>query len=319
MRSLFALALAALCLAAHAQSDFPSKPIRILNPYPPGGASDVIARSIGERLTQKLKQPVIVDSRTGASGMIGAAACKAAPPDGYNYCILFSDILVVNPYIYKKVAYNVDRDFVPVVDLVNIDSMVTVRSSLGINSLQELVEYARKNPGKLTWASVGQASSPHLIMEKVAQTANVQINHIPYQGAGPGTMAMLGGQIDASMTGYGNVAPYVQQGTIKPLAVLGNTRLPLLPNVPTLREEGVGFTGQLWQALFAPAGTPAQAIEVMNKTINEVLADPAYVKQHLAPLGFSVSGGSPGDLRDRVRREQGQWGDLAKALNLSLE
>lgn len=319
MKLLISLALAASCLTVHAQADFSQKPIRIIVPYPTGGAADTIARSVGNVLTKRLNQTIVIDNRGGASGMIGATACKTAAADGYNYCMLFSDILAINPFVFKRIAYDAQKDFVPVIHVVNVDGVVVAPTSLPANNLRELVAYAKANPGKLNWASIGVASSPHLVLEKINKSAGTDIKHIPYQGGGPVTAALLASQVDVTMSGYGLVAPHIKAGRMKALGALGARRSPLIPDIPTLVEQGVDFTGQIWLGLFAPAGTPAGNIEVLNKHINEILADPAFVQQNLTPGGYAPTGGPARALSERVRSDQQQWGDLARSLNLALD
>lgn len=319
MKALLALAIAACSLTAQAQADFSQKPIRIIVPYPTGGAADAISRSLGQILTKKLNQVIVVDNKGGASGMIGAAACKNAPADGYNYCMLFSDIVAINPFVFKRIAYDVQKDFVPVIHVVNVDGVIVAPTSLPANNLKEFAAYAKSNPGKLNWASIGVASSPHLVLEKVNKSMGLDVKHIPYQGGGPVTAAMLANQVDVTMSGYGLVAPFIKAGTMKALGALGAKRSPLIPDIPTLVEQGVDFTGQIWLGLFAPTGTPAPQIEAVNKAVNEILADPTYVQQYLTPGGYAPTGGNPRALADRVKSDQQQWGDLARSLNLALD
>ena len=319
MKLLLSLVMAACCLTAHAQADFSHKPIRFIVPYPAGGAADAISRALGSVLTKRLNQTIVVDNKGGASGMIGATACKTAPADGYNYCMLFSDIVAINPFVFKRIAYDSQKDFVPVIHVVNVDGVVVVPTSLPANNLKELAAYAKANPGKLNWASIGVASSPHLVLEKFNKTMGTDIKHIPYQGGGPVTAALLANQVDATMSGYGLLAPHIKAGTMKALGALGAQRSPLIPTIPTLAEQGVDFTGQIWLALFAPTGTPNAQIDLLNKHINEILADPAFVAQNLTPGGYAPTGGTPKALADRVRSDQQQWGDLARSLNLALD
>lgn len=319
MKMLLSLAIAACCFTANAQTDFSQKPIRIIVPYPTGGAADTISRSLGNLLTKRLNQTIVVDNKGGASGMIGAAACKNAPADGYNYCMLFSDIVAINPFVFKRIAYDVQKDFVPVIHVVNVDGVVVAPSSLPANNLKELAAFAKSNPGKLNWASIGVASSPHLVLEKVNKSLGTDIKHIPYQGGGPVTAALLASQVDVTMSGYGLVAPHIKAGKMKALGALGAKRSPLIPDIPTLVEQGVDFTGQIWLGLFAPTGTPSAHIELLNKHINEILSDPAFVQQSLTPGGYAPTGGAPRALAERVRTDQQQWGDLARSLNLALD
>ena len=309
----------ACCISSHAQSDYPQKPIRIIVPYPTGGAADAISRSLGQLITKRTNQPVVIENKGGASGMIGAAACKNAPADGYTYCMLFSDIIAINPFVFKNIAYDAEKDFAPVVHVVNVDGVIVAPVAFPPNNLKDLITYAKANPGKINWASIGVASSPHLVLEKINKSAGTDIKHIPYQGGGPVTVALLANQVDVTMSGYGLVAPHIKQGTMKALAALGAKRSPLIPNIPILTEQGIDFTGQLWLALFAPTGTSPTQIEFINKLVNDILADPAYVQLNLSPGGYAPTGGTRAALAERVKKDQQEWGSLAKALNLALD
>ncbi len=311
-------ALLAACFSVFAQSPWPSRTIRIINPYPPGGSSDQLVRPIAEKLAAALRQPVIVENKAGASGMIGATACKQAPADGYTLCILFSDILAINPYIYKTISY-ASKDFVPIVGLAKVDALVVTRPSLGITSMKTLEQAARARPGQLSFSSAGVGSSPHLIGEQISKSFRVEFNHVPFQGTAPAVVALLGGQVDATMTTYSVASQHITGGKLIPLAVLGDKRLAALPNVPTLTEEGVPFEGQVWQGLFAPAGTSERVITLLNNAVNTVLSDPEFIRAQLTANGFTAMGGPPQELQRRVNIDGAVWGGLAKNLNLKLE
>lgn len=319
MKTLLALAFCLASTAAIAQEAWPSRPIRIINPYPAGGASDVIARSIGEVLAQRLKQPVIVENRTGAAGQIGANACRSAPPDGYTFCILLSDILVIHPYVYKSLQYDVNRDFVPVVSLAAVDVVILAGGKSPAKDLKEFAAASRSEKKPLTWSTFGTGSSAHLLLEQISRSLGVEITNVPYQGGAPANAALLGGQVDMTLSGYGIVAQHVTAGSLKPLAVLGSKRIAALPSTPTLSEQGVDFKAQLWQALLAPRGTPAMVVNTMNAQINEILRDPAFVAKHFTPGGYTVTGGTPDDLSETVRQDSAEWGALAKTLNIKLD
>lgn len=320
---LVALALAATVGLAPAtvvaQEAYPSKPIKFIVPYSPGGASDVIARAVGEQLTQRFKQPVIVESRTGAAGQIGANACRQAPPDGYTFCILLTDILAIHPYTFKKLPYDVSKDFASVISLVNVDAVVIASGKSPAKDLRELAALEKKAKGRLIFGSFGTGSSAHLLLERMSRVFSVEITHVPYQGGIPANMAVMGGLVDMSLSGYGIIAQHIAAGTVKPVAVLGKMRIALLPNTPTLSEQGIDSKAELWQALFAPKGTPASVINTINAAINEILRDPAFVARHLTPGGYTVTGGSPADLDETIRQDSAEWSAIAKALNLSLE
>ena len=302
-----------------AQDAYPSRPIKIIIPYAPGGASDVIARALGEELTPRFKQPVIVESRTGAAGTIGANACKSAPPDGYTYCILLTDILAIHPFLYKKLPYDVTTDLVPVMSLAVVDSVVMGNGKSPAKDLKELAALAKASNRPLTFGTFGVGSSAHLLVEQLSKSLGVEINAIPYQGGAPANAALIGGQVDMTLSGYGIIAQHIVAGTVKPLAALGKKRIALLPNTPTLAEQGVNFRAELWQALFAPRDTPAAAINTLSAAINEILRNPQFVAKYMTPGGYTVTGGSPADLAETIRQDTAEWGVLAKTLNLKLD
>lgn len=320
MKRVLALALAlASAAGGMAQEVYPSRPIRIINPFPAGGAADVIVRNIGEALGPRLKQPVFVENRTGAAGMIGAQACKSAAPDGYTFCILLSDILVIYPHIYKNISYDAVKDFAPVVSLANVDTIIAAGGSVPAKDLKELAAWAKASRRTLTWSSYGNGSSSHLLLEQVAKSLGVPITNVPYQGGAPANAALLAGHVDLTLSAYGNLAQQVAVGAVKPMATLNRKRLAALPDTPTLGEQGVEFKAQLWQALFAPKGTPPAAIQTINAAVNEILRDPAFVARSMAPGGYSVTGGTPAELDEIVRQDGSEWGALAKSLNLRLD
>lgn len=319
MKVVLALALSLVSAACLAQDTYPSRPIRIINPFPAGGAADIIARGVGEQLALKLKQPVVVDNRTGAGGRIGAQACKAAPPDGYAFCLLLSDILVIHPHIYKNIPYDVAKDFAPVVPVVNVNTFVAVAGASPAKDLKELAAGAKAGKKTLTWSTFGTGSSAHLLLEQVSKSLGMEITHVPYQGGAPANAALLAGHVDMTLTDYGTIAQHMTTGTLKPVAAFSRQRLPFLPNTPTLTEQGVDFKAQIRQALFAPAGTPPAAIGMVNAAVNEILRDPAFVARVMTPAGYTVTGGTPAELGEHVRQDSAEWGVLAKALNVKLD
>lgn len=318
--NIIVICAAAVCLnpSADAQNNYPTKPIKIINPYAPGGSSDQLARVIAEKLSGSLHQPVIVENRTGASGMIGATACKQAAADGYTICILFSDILAINPYIYKNISY-ASKDFVSIVGLATVDTLVVTRPSLGVTSIKGLESAAKNSASPLSFSTAGVGSSPHLIGERIAKSFKVDFNEVPYQGTAPAVIALLGGQVDATMTTYSVASQHIASGKLVPIAVLGDRRLPSLPSIATLTEQGIVFDGRVWQGFFAPAGTPKKVVNQLNEAVNKILKDPEFVQLQLRANGFTAMGGSPEDLDRRVTIDGEIWGNLAKSLNLKLD
>lgn len=318
MKMLLPLLLALTTITAFAQADFSAKPLRIISPYPPGGAADALARQIAAPLGKRLNQSVVVENKPGAGGSIGATACKSSPPDGYTYCMFLTDIVALNPYTFKRLAYDADRDFAPVASVASLE-LVIVGPAAGPGTLKEALAYAKANPGKLNWGSFGIGTSAHLLLEKIKKSAGVDIQHIPYQGGGPAVNAVLSGEVQLTMLAAAQAQPHIQSGKMKPLAALGGRRLATFPEVPTLAEQGIDFNSTLWLGLFAPVGVSAAHVAVVNRTVNEILSDPSFVQQVLVPAGYLPIPGTPQAFTERVKRDQLEWGSIARGLNLALE
>ena len=317
MKKLFLLSsLFALAAASAAQSQYPDKPIRIMVPYPPGGAADAVSRDIGAQLTQKLGQAIVVENRSGANGNIGAAACKSARADGYTLCMIYSDIFTINPFVYKNIPFGVEKDFVPVAGVVNVDVVVLAPTSAKIARLNG--DWHKKS-STLNWSSTGMGGSSHLLMSKINATFGTSIAHVPYQGGGPAMQSLLSNEAQFSMIGLAQALPHITAGKVVPLAVLGDKRSVSAPDVPSIAEAGIDFSGTVWLGLFAPAGMdPAQILKI-NHAVNEILEDPKFVAQNLRPGGYTPIAGAPEALIQRVRRDQKEWRPLADSLNLGLE
>jgi len=322
MRTICAVLLGAVALAfsigASAQDAFPSKPIKMLVVYPPGGGGDILARTLSEAVSKLAGQPMVVENRPGAGGMIGTAACKNAAADGYTYCMVLSDIVTINHHIFKKVPYDVDRDLRPVASIASVPVVVFVNKSNPANNMRDFAAYSRQNKGKVNWASWGMGTSAHIFMAHYNKAQDADFTHVPYQGVPQILNAVLSNEVDSSMVLYGPLAQYLEKGEIKPIGVLAEKRLKQLPNVPTVNEQGLNFSPTLWYGIFAPAATPNAIVERMNSIFNTAMADPAVAK-FLDGQGFSPLPDSPKGFGERVKKDRDGWGPVAKSLNLALD
>ena len=310
-------AVAALCLAAaaHAQPAYPSRPITLVNPYAAGGPADTLARGLAHQLEQRLKQPVIVDSKAGGAATIGTGFVARAKPDGYTLLVGTSAGHVVTP-LMQKVAYDGIADFSFVAVVANQGNVLVANPSLGVNELQGLVALAQKEPGKLNYASAGTGGATHLGAETFLQRAQIKITHVPYQGAAPALKDVLGGQVQLAMLNVAATKAFIDEGKLKALAFGGTSRSPLLPQVPTMAEAGItDAASSTWYTLAAPKGTPPEVIAVLAKAVAETNADPAYQKL-LASVGADRRELTPAETTAFVQRDKTSMVTLLGTLGL---
>lgn len=295
---------------AVAQSAWPTKAIRFVVPYPAGGNSDLLARLVGQRLTEGLGQPVVIDNRGGAGGAIGAAEAARAEPDGYT--LLLGDIAThaINPAIMEKMNYK-PESLTPVVRLSSVSLLLVVYSKFEAKSVGDLVKLAKEKPGTLNFASSGAGSAQHLAFEYFKSKAGIDMVHVPYKGSAPAMNDLIGGQIPAMIDG--TAVPHVKDGLLRALAVTGTKRSPVLPEVPTMQEAGVaGYEYVSWHGMFVPAGTPAPIIERLNTEVNKILKDPV-VRERMATLNIDLVGGTSDEFAAFIRAEASKVRDIAKA------
>ena len=309
-----ALATAGLPTAAQAQA-WPQRPIRIVVPYTPGGASDITARLLAERLSVSLQQPVTVDNRAGASGIVGTEAVAKAPPDGYTLAFVASSH-VVNKALFPKLDYDPIRSFAPITQTANVQLVLVVPASLGVNSVADLVTMAKAKPGALSYASSGSGSNPQLFAEMFKQAAGIDVVHVPYKGSTAAHADLLAGRTQLMFDALASVAPHVKSGRLKLLALAGPKRSALLPDVPTVAEAGLpGYGATSWGALLAPAGTPAAVIERLHKDSVAAL-NSHEVKERLGALGAEVVASTPEQLADLMQREETRYTQMIRTLNI---
>ena len=306
-----ALVLSAVPLIVSAQN-FPNRPLRLIVPFPPGGATDAFARIVQARWAESLGQNIVIENRAGAGGMIGADLVAKAPPDGYTLLIGNIAALAMNVGVYSKMPYDPAKDFAPVLRTVDVNYALVVHPNVPARTLPELIAHAKANPGKLSYGSAGAGSAPHLATELLKQRAGIDILHVPYKGGGPMVADLLGGQIQLGIGDQANLMPQVKAGKLRVLAVGSARRSPYYPEVPTIAESDLpGFEAGAWQGLAAPAGTPADVVRRLNESLARVMELPD-VKERLLGAGLEPVGGSPDDFARFIRAEIVKWVKVAK-------
>ena len=312
------IATAALALPAHAQQ-YPTKPIRLLIPSPPGGGTDILGRILKEGLTELWGQPVVADNRGGASGRIAAAAVAKAPPDGYTLFFTYGGVMTTGLPLFRKLPYDPIRDFAPVAPMAHVPGVLVAHPSFPAKTVADLIKLAKAKPGGLTHASSSIGSSSHLNMELFKQMSGIDMLQVSYPGDAPALIALLGGQVQF---GFNNVVaawPHIQSGKLRPIAVATAQRVGNLPEVPTVAESGLpGYEGILFYALFAPAKTPAAIVNKLNEAVKQIKQMPA-VKQQLATLGAIPVDMSPSELGTLVRRELDKWTKVIHARGIQAD
>ena len=311
-RLLVLAAALGLTLAAHAQS-FPSKPIRLICPFPPGGAVDIASRAIAAELSKNLGQTVTVDNKPGAGGNIGGAEAARSAPDGYTIFMTTSGISAINPFLYAKMPFDPMKDLLPVTALVSLNNVLVVHPSVKANSVSELIALAKAQPGAVTYASSGSGTSIHMSAEMLKHLAGINMTHIPYKGSAPALTDLMGGQVMVMLDNIPSALPHIKSGKLRALATTGAKRDPLLPELPTLAEAGVsGYESGVWFGLAVPAGTPREIVAKLNAEAIKGTKAPDYVKR-MTELGYNIMGSSPEQMGEMLRGEVTRWGPIVKA------
>lgn len=289
-----------------AAQDWPSRPVTLVNPFAAASAVDVVARLVAQRMTQNLNRSILVENRTGASGNIGTEYAAKAKPDGYTFLIGSPGSMAINPYLFKKLPYDAEKDFVAVTTLVSFPQVVIVNPKLPVNTLAELIAYVKANPGKTNHASSGTGSTAHLVMELIKADAGLQITHIPFRGGSPATQAVIAGDVQMAVEGLPSLPAHLKAGTVRAVAVTSAARAPSLPNVAAVSETIKDFDASAWIILFAPTGTPAAIIDRLAQEASKALQDPE-VKAKLADMGASTVGGTPAQTAAYHRKEMAKF------------
>jgi len=314
-------ALGALAaLPAFAQSDaYPSKPVKVVVPFPPGGGGDNQARLVLTRVGRELGQPIVFENIAGAGGNVGASAVARAPADGYTLLYGTNGTHGINHALYKNPGFNPRKDFEPIGRLTSIPALLVVRPGLEVNSVQELLQLIRAKPGALTFGSAGNGTTSHLAGEMLKTRAGLNMVHVPYKGGGPAMVDLLAGRIDFMIDVVPSTAPQVKGGKLKALAVSSGQRVASFPDVPTLAESGLpGFQIVAWDALFAPAGTPRPVIDKLSSALRKALADPE-LRQQVSGRGSELTPSTPEELGQWVASEMDKWGAAVKAANATID
>jgi len=320
-RSFLARAAGAIAVTAFAAGTalaaFPDKPLHLIVPFAPGGGTDAIARSLGIGMSQLLGQPVIIDNKPGAGTIIGDDFVAKSPPDGYTL-VVATFAHAVNPSLMSKLPFDTDRAFAPVVLLARGPNVLVVRADSPFKSVKDVLNAARKTPGKLTYASQGNGTSAHLAGEMFDNLAKVHMTHIPYKGAGPALTDLMGGQVDMMFATAAAAAPLVNGGKLRALGVTSPQRAPALKDVPAIAETVPGYSVESWYGLFAPAGTPAAVIARLNAAATKAVQT-AEFRQKIEPEGLMPSTGTPEELDSFVRGEEARWRKVVKENNLKTD
>lgn len=305
--------LLALSAAGVAAQPYPSKPIRLVVPFPAGGTTDILAREVGQRLSLSLGQPVVIDNRPGAAGNIGSELVAKSVPDGYTLLMATVGTHAINPNLYARIPYDHVKDFAPVVLVASVPNVLEVTPSLPVNSVADLIKLAKEKPGQINFASSGSGTSIHLSGELFKTMAGVDMTHVPYKGSAPAITDLIGGQVQVMFDNLPSSLPQIKAGKLRAIAVTSAQRAPALPDIPTIAESGLpGFEATSWFGIVAPAGTPPAIIARINADVNQWLQSPE-AKEKLLAQGAVAAGGSPEQFAAYIQAETEKWGRVVKA------
>jgi tripartite-type tricarboxylate transporter receptor subunit TctC len=316
--ALFATAIALCAGGAWAQAGYPVKPVRLVVPSSPGGGTDITARLLAPKLTERLGQQVVVENRAGAGTMIGTEVVAKAAPDGYTLLMGLST-LAINPAMYKKVPFDPVRDFAPISQVITAPNMLVVHPSVPARTVKELITFARARPGQLNYASAGHGTNPHLSMELFLSMTGTRMVHVPYKGLGPGIVDLLAGHVTVATATMLTGLPHVKSGRLRLLGTTGNKRAAVLPDAPTVAEAGVaGYEASQWYGVLAPAQTPKEIVTRLHAEIVRILQAPD-MKQKLAADGTDPVGSSPDEFARYIKSELAKWGKVARDAGIQPE
>jgi tripartite-type tricarboxylate transporter receptor subunit TctC len=313
---LLALLLALVAFAVEGQERYPSRPIRLIVPFAPGGSTDIFARLIAERAQAPLGQPVVVENRAGAAGNIGAEAVARSAPDGYTLLMATTGVMAINNALYKNMTYDAAKDLEPVLFVASITNVLIVPPDFPAKSVAELIAAAKKEPGKLSFASSGAGSSTHMSAELFKSMSGTDILHVPYKGSGQALPDLMSGRVSMMFENAPGAVSHIKAGKVRALAVTGLKRSPAMPELPTVAESGVpGYESLSWSGIAVPAGTPRGTVETLNRAFNSILAT-AEMRQKLADQGAEHVGGPPEAFAQHIRAEREKWSRLIRTNNI---
>jgi tripartite-type tricarboxylate transporter receptor subunit TctC len=303
-------------LAGNTQEKYPAKPLRIIVPFAPGGSTDIFARLLAERLQAPLGQPVVVENRGGASGNIGAEAVARAAPDGATILMATTGVMAINNALFRNMTFDAAKDLEPVVYVASITNVLIVATDSPLKSVADLIAAAKREPGKLSFASAGAGASTHMSAELFKAMAGIDLLHVPYKGSGPAMPDVIAGRVSMMFENMPGAVSHIKGGKVRVLAVTGLKRTPALPDVPTVAESGVpGYESLSWSGFAVPAGTPPEAIARLNREVNAILAA-AEMRQKFADQGAEPVGGPPEAFAAHVKREREKWAGVIRAANI---
>ncbi len=309
----------ALATAPALADNFPSKPIRLIVPFPASGATDLLARAIAQKVSANIGQQVVVDNRPGAGGAIGSDMAAKAPADGYTLVIATTSTHSIGPYINTRLPYNTETDFTPIGQVAVATNLLVVPNSLPVKNVRELIDYAKKHPGELNYASSGNGTVVHLTAEAFKSQAGVFITHIPYRGTALSVPDLISGKVQVLFDSIVSGLPHVRDGKLKALAVTSARRSPLAPEIPTVSESGLpGFESDTWFGIYGPKGLPADVVARLNAEFNKAIQAPE-VKERLGKLGAEPVGGTPAQFAAMVKKDSARWGKLIKDRKITAE
>ena len=313
------IAVLACAMQTARAADYPTRPVTLVLGFAPGGPSDVMARIFGKKLEQGLGQPVVIENRTGAGGNVAAEMVARAAPDGYTLLLANSGILAANASLYKKIGFDPEKDFAPITFVGAQANVLVVHPSLPAHTLAELIAHAKANPGKVSFASGGHGSSPHLAAELLKTEAKIDIVHVPYRGTGPALQDLVAGHVQMSFSSVSPVIGHIQSGALRALAVTTLKRTALLPDIATISELAIpGFEATAWHGLVAPAGTPKEVIATLNRGMIATLNDPD-VRRSFTSLGVEIAGSTPEQFAAYIKSEIPKWAAIIKASGATLD
>jgi len=303
---------------AAAQGGYPSKTIRWIVPWPPGGGADVLSRMLSPKLSEALKQQIVIDNRGGAAGNIGAEMAAKSPPDGYTIVFAYSGTHAINPSIYSRMPFK-ESDFAPIILLSSVPQVLVVHPSLPVKSVKELIGLAKKRPGQLTYGSSGNGAFNHLTGALFANMAKIDIVHVPYKGGGPAAVALLSGEITMILGEPASIVGFIKTGKVRALAVTGEKRALGIPELPTMAETGVaGYAATSWNGMLAPAGVSPTIIKRLNDEFNRIISDPE-TKKRMLDNGYEPVGGTPDKFGAHIHAEIAKWAPVVKAAGVKVD